>query len=546
MIGDVERERPLRDRDVEREQRLGADAAGAPVGGGIALRVAVAVRVERKQPARRPDHRPEVAVVRVTPGAKRHLRARPGPELRLQSGDRNQIFFSPCSPRGRGRVRARVLHVAPLFHGDMADMAVRAPPERRRVLRQRPHALQRRRGMTVGAAHGQLRIQRLGRVDRRQHRSRDPRRRVGARGMLQDLAVRDRPDDPLREDRAPARNAVGGRALRRRRRRHPHLGRRLPAGGLGGDRPPHRRGRVHRRDRCGRGRRELRVPVDGVGPQQPGKRIVLQPERPQVAEVEQQGPPRSAAIVDRQAEGGERLGCRAAGEHDQPLEPRPGGVFRSRPVLEREPGRRQDAGDADRIDDAARPLADARRARVARGVGSRARSRPGRTRRSGPAGPGPPAAAARARCARPESRARAGTRPRRRWRRRARPPSRAAGRSRTRCRPRRGSARESDGAAVAQPAGHSDLAAGRAVGAQRLAQAEHAGRRGDAPDAPARIVGRRRQAEQRGVREHAALGVDVPRDAGCRGGRRRRGRSGSRSKSMSTSRFQAMPASAVQ
>ena len=67
-------------------------------------------------------------------------------------------------------------------------------------------------------------------------------------------------------------------------------------------------------------------------------------------------------------------------------------------------------------------------------------------------------------------------------------------------------------AAVAEPAGHPDLAARLAVGAERLAQAEHAGRGGDAADAPARIPGCGKQAEQLRVGEDAALGVDVPGD----------------------------------
>ncbi len=68
--------------------------------------------------------------------------------------------------------------------------------------------------------------------------------------------------------------------------------------------------------------------------------------------------------------------------------------------------------------------------------------------------------------------------------------------------------------AVAEPAGHADLAGRIAVGAERLAQAEHAGRDRQPPDPAARIVGRGRQAEQLGVGEDSPLGVDVARDGG--------------------------------
>ena len=63
---------------------------------------------------------------------------------------------------------------------------------------------------------------------------------------------------------------------------------------------------------------------------------------------------------------------------------------------------------------------------------------------------------------------------------------------------------------MTQPAGHADLAARRSVWAQRLAQPEHARRRRDAPDAPARIVRRARQPEQLRVRQHAARRADAP------------------------------------
>ena len=68
--------------------------------------------------------------------------------------------------------------------------------------------------------------------------------------------------------------------------------------------------------------------------------------------------------------------------------------------------------------------------------------------------------------------------------------------------------------AVAEPAGHANLAGRLAVGAERLAQAEHARRDRHPPDAAARIVGRGRQAEQLRVGEDSPLGVDVARDGG--------------------------------
>jgi len=69
---------------------------------------------------------------------------------------------------------------------------------------------------------------------------------------------------------------------------------------------------------------------------------------------------------------------------------------------------------------------------------------------------------------------------------------------------------------VAEPARHPDLATPLAVGAQGLAQPEHARRRRDLAHASARIGGSRRQAEELRVREDAAFGVDVPRDADVR------------------------------
>ncbi len=58
----------------------------------------------------------------------------------------------------------------------------------------------------------------------------------------------------------------------------------------------------------------------------------------------------------------------AARQRDQPFQPGRRRVLRAGPVLQRQPGRGQDAGDADRVDDAARPLTHARGPRVARRV----------------------------------------------------------------------------------------------------------------------------------------------------------------------------------
>src|SRR5204862_546352 len=81
--------------------------------------VAVVVGVERKQPARRPDDRPERAVARVAPGAEIDLRARRRSELRRRERrDRNQLSLFPLSPRCAERVRER----GPLVR----DVAMRA------------------------------------------------------------------------------------------------------------------------------------------------------------------------------------------------------------------------------------------------------------------------------------------------------------------------------------------------------------------------------------------------------------------------------------
>src|SRR4029078_5403363 len=85
-----------------------------------------------------------------------------------------------------------------------AEVPVRAASERRRVLGEWPRRLERHAGVTVGAANGQLRIERLRRIHGRPQRTGALCGRVDARGALQDLTVDDRSDDPFGEQRAAA------------------------------------------------------------------------------------------------------------------------------------------------------------------------------------------------------------------------------------------------------------------------------------------------------------------------------------------------------
>src|SRR5206468_9407232 len=90
----------------------------------------------------------------------------------------------------RGVLRSRAER-RPFVDAAVRQVAVRAAAERRRVGRQRQLVLQRRAGVTVGAADRQLGGERPGRIDRRQDRSFQLGGRVGGRGELQDLPVGD-------------------------------------------------------------------------------------------------------------------------------------------------------------------------------------------------------------------------------------------------------------------------------------------------------------------------------------------------------------------
>ena len=173
------------------------------------------------------DQRPEVAVLAVAPVAERDLVGGTRPSGSAADGKQRRI--------DRRRADRR-----PFVEAAVRQVAVRAAAERRRVRRQRQLALERRAGVAVGAADRQLRLERPRRVDRRQDRSLELGGRVGGRGELQDLAVGDRADDALGEDRAPARD----RAPASPRGRSKRLG----------EHGAHRRRGVHRRDRGERAR----------------------------------------------------------------------------------------------------------------------------------------------------------------------------------------------------------------------------------------------------------------------------------------------------
>ena len=86
----------------------------------------------------------------------------------------------------------------------MRDVAVRAAAERRVGRAQRHLPLERRAGVTVGAADVELRVERLRWIDGGQHRALELRRGVRSRRSLEDLTVHDRADDALGEDLPPA------------------------------------------------------------------------------------------------------------------------------------------------------------------------------------------------------------------------------------------------------------------------------------------------------------------------------------------------------
>ncbi len=378
---------------------------------------------------------------------------------------------------------------------------MRAATERRRVLDERHGALERRGVVTVGATHGHLRRERPRRIDRRDDRPHELGRRERARRVHEDLSVCDLAHDAIDEERAAARHAVEvDRRPRQIRRRV-------------GQRAPHGDRRVHRRDRGQRLGLDLRAAIERVGPQQRGERVLLQAERAEVAQIEHERAAAQRPIRRGEAERLDDVRLGAPRELHEPFEPGRVRVLGARPVLEREPGRREDPGHAERIDEPFRSLPHAPRARVRRRVKRDRHVEPELAREILTSRPGEEQARAH-RPPRGEPAGRAiGDRRRvvvvehRRRREQQTVVEAHAGQAERRL------ARARIGGAVTQPARHPDLAAALAVGPQRLAQPEHARRHRDLSLAPARIPGRRREPEQLRVREHAALGVDVPRDA---------------------------------
>ena len=390
----------------------------------------------------------------------------------------------------------------------MRQVAVRAAAERRRVRGQRQLVLQRRAGVTVGAADRQLRLERLGRIDGRQDRSLQLGRRVGGRGKLQDLPVGDRADDALAEEGAPAGDRRG--VSRRARESSASTARTDVAAYILRDRARARpvtawRARRSRRTRAARERNPAAARASRGCAGRRAARAGPRPDRSSPAAVGQRPAPPSASRRSSQ-------GASAASEPDQFSSASPGaarivgtliGLTRPRvrcrtrrrpgvargviaghrhvePELARQilaPGARQQQARAHRASrgkSVGAPVFDGRRVPVVEHGGRRQQQAIVEARRPGrPSTSAPPVGFASP------------------WQSQQVIPI----------------------CPVGLPSGPS--------GSRSPSTPVDADTR---PRRPRGSSGVRRQAEQLGVREHPALGVDVAGDGACRVGRRRRDR----------------------